>query len=82
MTVAATQSGERTTDLISVVLSDDLSFSLHLTTVPLLVVVAAAIAGWLLWRWWSRRQLPNSRSTAPNWALAITMDQKGLAGLD
>lgn len=58
MTVNAVVASPRP-DLISVALSDDLSFNFHVATVPFIALVAVAVGGWLLWRWWSQRPFPD-----------------------
>jgi len=58
MLTSGTPADNGTADLISVALSRDFNLNVHLAAVPLLLACIAAILGWLLFRWWSRRRLP------------------------
>lgn len=43
-------------DLVSLILSDDWSLSVHITPIPIIAIVAILIAVWIGFRWWAGRR--------------------------
>tara|TARA_R110002124_G_scaffold287337_2_gene473381 strand:+ start:5510 stop:6187 length:678 start_codon:yes stop_codon:yes gene_type:complete len=59
MTEISKSSGDASSDLISFVLSGDWDLSIHLSTLPLLVLGMALVSLWLIARWWLGRSFPD-----------------------
>ena len=59
MSAPANQNGGAGSDLFSLIVSGDWELSLHLSTVPLLIVLGAVAIVWFTFRWWTGRRFPD-----------------------